>query len=188
MLESFFTEERVHGGWRFWVIWVILTNIGFFAGLLVEMALGSISLILAVPLAAVFQAWAMNRHIVILIPWILVTAIGWWVGMAIMSLILYFVPNELHPIARLMIVSAGAGFIVGIPQWRLLRNQVSQIGIWWIPLSAVSWALLVPGILEGIPLARYIEYDYRDLVYRTWIKPEDASQKPTSAKTKVVQP
>lgn len=187
MLESFFTEERVHGGWRFWIIWVLLTNIGFFAGFLVEwLALGSITLALAVPLAAIFQGWAMNRHIVIFIPWILVTAIGWWIGVAIMSLILSFMPIEMNLILRTMIISGGAGFIVGIPQWYILQAEVEKIGIWWILVSALGWAVIAPGIIQGIPLAYYIDYNYRDLVYRAWKKPETATKPP--AKTKIAQP
>jgi hypothetical protein len=73
MLQTFFTEERIHSGWRFWLLWVLATNIGFFAGLSVEwIVFSNITLFLAVPIAAIFQAWVLNRHIVILIPWVLV--------------------------------------------------------------------------------------------------------------------
>ena len=189
MLQSFFTEERIHGGWRFWVMWVLLTNLGFFAGLLVErLALGSISLILAVPLAAIFQAWTMNRHIVIYIPWILVTAFGWWVGQIIAFLVLRGNAPNLHPILYFILMGAIAGFIVGIPQYFVLRGQVQKIGWWWVLVSAIGWAVMAPGMITGIQLAYYIEYDYRDLVYRSWTRPENATEKPTNAKIKIAQP
>jgi hypothetical protein len=190
MLQSFFTEERVHGGWRFWVLWVVLTNVGFFVGILAEqLALGGITLAIAVPLAAFFQSWVLNRHIVIYIPWILVTAIGWWIGLLIAPLVLNMINMpDMHPILRYVIIGAVAGFVVGIPQWYILRGQVRKIGWWWVLVSAVGWASMAPGLITGIPLAQFIEYDYRDLVYRSWKRPEDAIEKPTTAKIKAVQP
>jgi hypothetical protein len=190
MLQSFFTEERVHGGWRFWVLWILLTNLGFFVGILAEqLALGSISLVIAVPLAAFFQSWVLNRHIVIFIPWILVTAIGWWVGLGIAALVLSIINMpEMHPILRFVIIGAIAGLVVGIPQWLALRGQVKKIGWWWILVSAAGWAVMAPGLITGIPLAQFIEYEFRDLVYRAWQRPVDAIEKPTTAKIKAAQP
>ena len=189
MLSSFFTEERVHGGWRFWVLWVLLTNVGFFAGLVVEFSIfGTVTLVVAVPLAAIFQAWAMNRHIVIFIPWILVTAIGWWIGVAVSLLLLNFILPEptfstqwMNEILPVIFTAAVSGLIVGIPQWLALRNEVHKIGIWWILVSAIGWAVMAPGMITGIPLAYYIEYDYRDLVYRSWQKPATAGEQPNVA-------
>ena len=190
MQQSFFTEERVHGGWRFWVLWVVLTNAGFFIGLLAErLAFGTISLAIAVPLAAVFQAWVLNRHIVIFIPWILVTALGWWLGLIAAVLLLNSMNGaEWHPILRFIFTGAVAGLVVGIPQWYILRGQVRKIGWWWVFVSVVGWAVMAPGMITGIPLAQYIEYDFRDLVYRSWKRPENAVEKPTTAKIKAAQP
>ena len=179
MLESFFTEERVHGGWRFWILWVLLTNVGFFAGLLVEwLVFPSITLWLAVPMAAFFQGAVLNRHIVIFIPWIIVTTLGWWVGVFSFLLALSFIQPELPLIARLPLIGALAGLIAGIPQWYILRGEVRHIG----------WALMLPGVITGIPLAYFIEYDYRDLVYRPWRRPEMKSEKAEAATDKVTQP
>jgi hypothetical protein len=186
MLQTFFTEERIHSGWRFWLLWVLATNIGFFAGLSVEwIVFSNITLFLAVPIAAIFQAWVLNRHIVILIPWVLVTALGWWVGVISILIALSISQLELTGILRVMVIAAWAGFIVGLLQWYILRGEVPQIGLWWVLVSAIGWAILLPGMMTGIPLAHYIEYDFRDLAYRAWQPSEEAKKKESTPQSEV---
>lgn len=160
-MVSFFKAEREQAGWRFLLFWVLMTNLGFFLGLAVEiLILKQAVLYLAVPLAGLGQAYVVNRHISIYLPWAVGTAIFWIIGALIGSQII----NAIMPgvgtfsIIRFVFIAAVAGALAGIPQWIFARDWL-PIGVWWILLSALAWAVQFPGFVTGIVLMYYITKD-----------------------------
>ena len=62
-----------------------------------------------------------------------------------------------EPEGALMLVMASgmglvAGFILGIPQWRVLRGTVP--GAWsWLPANSLAWAVGMPIVFSAVDLA-----------------------------------
>ncbi len=160
---SFLTTEREQAGWRFLLLWLIATNLGFFAGLIPEILIAKQpTLYLAVPLAAIGQAYVINRHISIYLPWAVGTAIFWIIGLLIGNQILnpMTLPDNIAGVLiYLATISAIGGLLAGIPQWVFMRDWLPDIGLWWLLVSAVAWTLLLPGVITGVLLMRYITAD-----------------------------
>ena len=89
MVNEFLAREQSDIGWRFWLLWVLATNVGFFPGL----ALGNqLSASVAEPVSSavvggMFAAmvgvaqWAvLRRHLPSTHHWITATTIGWVLG------------------------------------------------------------------------------------------------------------
>ena len=157
MFKAFLEREQQHAGWRFWVLWVLLTNVAYFAGLGIERLLfGKINVYVALVLVGIAQGWALYRHLPdIWLTWTVGTAAGWAIGSASATLLLLpLVFSSMDPNSFIAIVLVGfwAGLIVGFPQWLVLRKHISQIGVWWIPLSSLAWGIFFPGALTGVAL------------------------------------
>lgn len=157
-MMSFLETERVEAGWRFFLIWVLATNLSFFIGISIEVFLfGQATLYVAILLAAFAQAWSINRHISIYLPWAIGTIIFWYIGAMIASQILSMMQLGADMLLlRLVIISAIGGLLAGIPQWFFMRDWLEKIGIWWIAVSGVAWAILIPGLVTGVVLMQFV--------------------------------
>jgi hypothetical protein len=166
---DFLRLERERGGWRFWLLWVLATNAGFFPGLwlgtrLAELAGGPPEPVSGVIVGACFallvgaaQSWVLARHVSERGAWALATVVGWSAGVWLAgSLLLALVP-DLDTTGAVWVLAIGflAGAAVGVPQWWVLR-RAAGVGAWWIPVSAVGWGIFFPGMVTGYALSRVL--------------------------------
>ncbi len=165
MLGEFLAIEKDRIGWRFWVCWVLATNVGFFPGL----ALGNwLAAAVAEPFASAIvggsfgalvglaQWGVLRRHIALSHLWATGTAIGWSAGAGLGALILTWVaPNE-PPGGWVWVLFIGffAGAVVGGPQRCVLRKFDPALSQWWVPISSLAWGVFFPGAISGLVLAR----------------------------------
>jgi hypothetical protein len=154
-MASFFNAERVEAGWRFFILWTITNLLGLGIGAAIEFFLfKQINGNIAVFLAAIAQAWTLNRHVSLYIPWAVVSFVGWWLA-SVIGLIIFSMmtaPNEYVPLA---VVAVIAGLLSGGLQFYLLKEWL-PVGIWWLAVAAVSWLSLgiIPAIVLTIILSR----------------------------------
>jgi hypothetical protein len=52
-------------------------------------------------------------------------------------------------LALVMVMGAGLGLTLGIPQWQVLKRHAWQAG-WWVLANVVAWALGLPVLLEPV--------------------------------------
>jgi hypothetical protein len=154
------TVERNQIGWAIWLVWVLMTTmgyvlgwfIGFFLAQVPEEFIGSSAL---EDILAYFIAGAVLGFGVGLMQWLLlrgyVSRAGWWVlastvgwGLSMMAVVEAFDVGLGFPVSGAMLgaVTGGAlgGAVTGILQWLVLRGQVSRAG-WWVLASTVGWGL-----------------------------------------------
>lgn len=165
MLGEFLEHERQLAGWRFWLLWVLATNAGFFPGL----ALGNLlATSAAEPLASgivggsfgaavgIAQWLVLRRHLAPSQHWMSGTALGWSLGAALGALLLSRFAPGVPPGGLIWTLSIGffAGALVGVPQQRLLRRFSPALSAWWVPISSLAWGVFFPGAISGLVLAR----------------------------------
>lgn len=166
-------------GWDFWLWWVLVTTVGWFAGFIMGFALGCGIVEDVIGLSAFgftlayFMFGASLGFMVSLMQWLVlrrhVSRAGWWIlastaSFAVAGAIGYGAVvvafgfseglDELGSFAALMgwsVVVAFGGAVTGILQWIVLRTQVTQAG-WWVLASTVGWGLSVTVGLAGIVL------------------------------------
>lgn len=150
-------------GWRFWLLWVIATNIGFFSGLYLgnlfvqdtSRPLASSVFSGCFALLASFAQWlVLRRYIKRTLHWITSSVLGWVGGTFVLAncfVVLSFPISGSNPI-WLISVALFAGAIIGLLQFRLLRKQINGLRWWWVPLSSFAWAIFFPGAVTGIAL------------------------------------
>lgn len=170
-IYAFLHSEKQLGGWRFWLLWVLATNLGFFAGIwLGSLVSGTFpqgtapypAIVIRATVSAVFvgslvglaQSLVLNRHISDNDRWAMGTTIGWTIGvLAGASITLTLFPKiDPNGIVYITLVGFIAGAVVGIPQWMALRDLFRISGAWWIPVSSLGWGILIPGLVTGIAL------------------------------------
>jgi hypothetical protein len=174
--NNFWRLEKEEAGWRFWLAWVILSSIGFFtglaigrffAGLLIPNPAGMSDKIgEAVIIGAVFatltgllQGILLQRHGIPRESWTLATGFGWIAGTLLAGVILFTFDPEIDTadlVRWLMPAGFIAGAVVGIPQWLVMRRHVGTIGWWWILVSSIAWGVILPGVINGLVLARLL--------------------------------
>ena len=155
--RSFLSQEQLPVGWRFWLLWVLATNAGFFLGIAVELLLlGRITNAVAVPLAGVGQALVLNRHIPTRWTWAVASALGWWVGMLLAAEVLRPLAPQLSFWPHAMLFALVAGTVVGMSTLWVLRRAGLHVGWWWVPLSGVAWGVQFPGMVTGVVLTRLL--------------------------------
>jgi hypothetical protein len=164
-LKEFFEREQVNGGWRFWALWVVATNLGFFPGLLLGNQIGGAfeepirGAILACCfgfLSGATQWLVLRRHVAQSFEWVIATGVGWTVGAGVAEFVFLFLPPSLQHkgIVWVLVVGFFAGAIVGVLHTRLVRRIDPALARWWIPISALAWGLFFPGAVSGVFLAR----------------------------------
>lgn len=151
--------------WALLTYWLLATTSGWLLGWLL---LPAAALVTAGAGAGVMQWLVLYRRIPRAWRWVLATAVGWLAGVAIMIAV---VPPGLGTVS-----GAVLGTATGTAQWLLLRRQVNWAG-WWIPVSAMAWALgmslapsselvalprivlsgVMPALMTGIVLALLIQ-------------------------------
>lgn len=154
-MASFLMSERIYGGWRFIALWIVSSTLGFAIGAGIEWLLfGNINLFIAVSLATISEGWVAGRHEPV---WALYSGggvIGWVLGALVGYQIVGMTPLPL--IANLMLVGFVGGIISGILQWFALSVEIKAVGWWWILVSGFSKALVIPGIISGLVLSRFM--------------------------------
>ncbi|MGJ3237438.1 MAG: hypothetical protein ACFE0Q_01905 [Anaerolineae bacterium] len=163
-MASFLIAEREQAGWRFLTLWLLATVIGFSLGIALELLIsGAITLYLSIPLSALGQATIINRHLSVYLPWVVGTSLFGWVGIVLASSLFGMIVTTdslLIELLRLMFLGFVGGTLAGIPQWFYLREWLPQVGIWWVFLHGLAWALFfLPGIITGVILMRFITAD-----------------------------
>jgi hypothetical protein len=164
LLGAFLGLERERAGWRFWLLWVIATNVGFFPGLALGTQLSAAAnepLASAIvgasfgALAGVAQWLVLRRHLVPSHHWTTATAFGWCVGAGLGALLLTrFAPDVVPGGVRwTLFVGFFAGAVIGVPQRRILRRFSPSLSAWWVPISSLAWGLFFPGVISGLFLA-----------------------------------
>ena len=162
-IERFFAQEAERGGWRFFVLWLAATNLGFFPGMELGQALaagfaepltsGIVSCAFALPVG-LLQAWVLQRHWTRVSSWVIATTLGWLLGSVPGSALLRTLTPGVSEGDALWIVGLGflSGGLVGLGQTPLVRRRRPELaGSWWL-ISAVAWALLFPGAISGLAL------------------------------------
>lgn len=154
-MASFFNAERIQAGWRFFLLWMLLTLLGLGIGAAIEYFIfKQINGNIAIIFASIAQAWVLNRHISIYIPWAVVAMVAWWIA----SLIAWPVFGMMrlpHPYIPLAVVALVAGLLAGAIHYFFLKEWL-PIGLWWIAVGALSWLSLgiVPAIVLTIILSK----------------------------------
>ncbi len=165
MLREFLRHEREAVGWRFWALWVLATNAGFFPGLVLG---NELSASVPEPFAAaivggsfgalvgVAQWLVLRRHIAPSLRWATATGFGWCVGAGLGALVLTRLAPSVSPGDLTWTLSIGffAGAVDGVPQRRILRRFGRELGEWWVPISSLAWGVFFPGAVSGLFLAR----------------------------------
>ena len=114
--------------WAFFFYWLMATTSGWLLGWIV---LPAVAVVTAGVGAGIMQYWVLPRRIPHAWRWVLVTAVGWMVGLGIA---LFTVPPGLG-----LLTGALVGATTGTAQWYLLRAQVRWAG-WWIVVSVLAWS------------------------------------------------
>ncbi len=177
LLQTFFFElEEQQAGWRFWLFWVIMTNIGFFLGLwvggifagLVEPGIGQLAdkliqntlgALIVGGLMGLAQGLVLRRHGFNGAWWTVATSLGWAGGIFIAGYLIFSLDSTIqtNDFFRWIVPAAFiAGAVVGIPQWGVLSRRLPSVGWWWILVSALGWGIQFPGMLPGWILMRLL--------------------------------
>jgi hypothetical protein len=176
LLQTFFAMEKQKAGWRFWLFWVIMTNIGFFLGVgigaimanFVEPGMGQLAdkLIqntlgasIIGGLTGLAQGVVLRRHGFNGTWWTVATSLGWALGIFIAGYFILSLDNSIqsNDFFRWILPAAFiAGAVVGIPQWVVLRRGLPSAEWWWILVSALGWGIQLPGMFPGWVLMRLL--------------------------------
>ncbi|MBD1840251.1 hypothetical protein [Coleofasciculus sp. FACHB-501] len=162
--------------WKFWLGWIALSTIGsllgIVAGFFVTLLTGGFGsngfpfgwTVVWVILGC-FQWLLLKRRIKRSSLWIAASAIGGAVALPVCVLASYsistnalsdffsdFISLDLsnsYELFSLSKIGAINEAIVGTAQWLLLKRQISRAG-WWIPVSALGGAMILPPISAAI--------------------------------------
>ncbi len=151
-LRRFLAAERISAGWRFWLLFVIATNVGFFPGLGLErLIFGEVNVYIGMTLSGIGESWVLGRHFPERGEWALASAIGWLVGGWLSSLVLARLQPDISFVVHLFVFPIIAGMVMGVPQWWVLRRYLPNVGWWWMLVSAIGPAVQVPGmVMAGV--------------------------------------
>jgi hypothetical protein len=163
------TVERIRIGWDSWLLWVLITTIGwtlgffigfiladvvgdiFESGLLVDTIFGAV----LASMVGVLQRFFLPVQVPRAGRWVLASTAGFALAFAGNFVVL----GELGSFVELLdwtVVAAFGGAVTGILQWLVLRGQVSRAG-WWVLASTVGWGLsmAVVGALEDVGVGAF---------------------------------
>jgi len=177
LLQTFLELEKQQAGRRFWLFWVIMTNIGFFIGVwiggigasLVEPGLGQLgdkiiqntfSGLIIGGLTGLTQGFVLRRHGFSGGWWMVATLIGWGVGIFIAGYLVFSLDATIHTndFFRWILPAAFiARAVVGIPQWAVLCRRLPSVRWWWILVSTLGWGIQFPGMVPGLVLTHLRE-------------------------------
>jgi hypothetical protein len=164
-VRRFLAAESEQAGWRFWLLWVLATNLAFFPGLALgqglarqvaePLASGLVGLSFGAPVGLV-QAWVLRRHFARSGSWAWASGAGWALGGLVGAVALLQLAPGIAPGSPGWIVSIGGfgGAAVGLGQLPFVRRADPRIAPWWVLVSAVAWGVFLPGVVTGAFLAR----------------------------------
>lgn len=154
------------------LIWVLANVLGFgalgimhllsppiiFSGLFAKIATA-----LAITIPIGLAQWiALHRILQTSVLWILTILIGLLLTILIMRVIpagLWLVADD-ESIAALTIPYLVGGFAIGLPQWLILRRQLSRSSIWLLGSSIGTagsiWLILVTGLINRSGIVSFI--------------------------------
>jgi hypothetical protein len=133
-----------------WLIsWVIISQIERVVGGTIEVAgrtrftedflFDYVFFPLLVLLTGLLQYLLLRRYLPRMGWWIVATALGWPLGIAVVYLGYAIWPIALSANSPWSATLVGA--VVGLAQWLVLRQRVLRAG-WWVPASALGWGLV----------------------------------------------
>lgn len=182
VIDRFLRREQRTAGWRFLLLWIVATNLGFWPGVyigtwvsrliplgmpvLFDLVLrGAVSGLFIGGAVGFMQSLILRRHIPEHGAWILATAVGWTCGVFLGGLTALVIYPDLEPFSTpyLALVGLIAGGIVGALQWPVLQDHIPWVGWWWLLISAISWAISVPGAISGLVLVLILRRRYRQI-------------------------
>jgi len=147
--------ERTNIGFRFWFLWVLVTSLGWKAGLGAAFFVGTVVTEMIVPeggleregsglvgLAAAFLVAVLVIAILVSVgQWLIlrehIPRAGWWVLVSIISMIIGM--GVALDISKDVLSWTAFGAIVGLAQWLVLRRHAIQAG-WWILIRILCGA------------------------------------------------
>ncbi len=158
------TVERSQVGWRFGILWMLVTTVAWAIGFVMGFALAHIGeavepfigSVLGGILAYVIFG-AASGAVVGLVQWLVlrrqISRAGWWIlasaaglavatgaGIVVAWLTGYSIElANFAVLGRWVAVAALGGAVIGILQWFVLRRQVSRAS-WWVLASTLGWA------------------------------------------------
>ncbi|MEW5856165.1 MAG: hypothetical protein AB1861_02070 [Cyanobacteriota bacterium] len=162
--------------WKFWLSWIALSTIGsllgIVAGFFVTILTGGFSAngfplgwTVVWAILGFFQWLLLKGRIRRSSLWIAASAIGGGVALPVCLLASYFIStnalsdffnnfisldlSNLYKLFSLSKIGAINEAIVGTAQWLLLKRQIPRAG-WWIPVSALGGAMILPPISAAI--------------------------------------
>ena len=162
-MRNFLQAESEKAGWRFWLLWVVGTNLAFFPGLAIgqvlaqpvqePLASGVVGLSFAAPVGLV-QWLVLRRHFANCGSWGLATGAGWGLGgfvgaAALLQLAPRVVTGDL---AWVLAIGFFGGAVVGLGQIPFILRAYPRIAPWWVLVSAVAWGSFFPGAITGLLL------------------------------------
>ncbi|KAJ1491422.1 hypothetical protein T484DRAFT_1933157 [Baffinella frigidus] len=150
-------------GWSWWWRYVLMTNIGWFPGILTGMFVGRFILphetsylvreaVQALICSASFgiaQAGELREFLGGRSGWVLATMLGWTTGVVFARWLLTAHGIALPLSQDASLVAGIAGTFLGAAQAVPLSRKVEKWWL-WVAMSAVGWATLFPGALAGI--------------------------------------
>jgi hypothetical protein len=168
-VRTFFQLERTRAGWRFWLLWVAATNLGFFPGLelgewvaarwqpgvdtLLASALrDGLTALIYIALVSALQAAVLVRHTKAWRGWFVLGVPSFALGIFVGALLLDGLLPGLGFWPRALLLGGIAGAVAGPPLWWALRRHL-PIGGWWVAVNALAWLIFFPGMVTGIALA-----------------------------------
>jgi hypothetical protein len=124
--------------WVLWFQWIMATTLGWVLGRFLFPNLAAVMIGIGL---GIFQWLILQHRIGNAWRWIVATAIGWAFGALIIE---FFLPPGQDFIAGLL-----SGVMIGIPQWLILKQEVSW-SFWWIMINIVAWTTgmaFLPGVM-----------------------------------------
>jgi len=159
--------KRSQVGWRFGILWMLLTTIGWHIGWIIgfvlgNFLLGNIMLGTGIGAGVGFMQWlALRRFVHRSGWWVLANIAGLTVCLSLYAIVhtVTGIPFDLGlPLGILgwALAFAVGGTMTGVLQQRILRRHVGR-SIWWVLASTLGWALsifVMGGLLVGPVTAR----------------------------------
>ncbi|MBE9126249.1 hypothetical protein IQ257_06345 [Coleofasciculus sp. LEGE 07092] len=136
-------------GCNLWLQWTLMTFLGFLTSLFwIEIGerpdVGAVEGIIGGSLIGLAQLLVLRQHISRAGWWVLVSLLSWGlIGFSGLGALGWFAPRTLYLFPRVLygvLDGAKIGFLLGVGQWIVLRQQVSSAWL-WILASPLCWSI-----------------------------------------------
>jgi hypothetical protein len=146
--------ERAQVGKAIWLWWVLVSTLGFLIGGTVGTALGGALFSAEGNVVALAVAFAVTGAGTGTAQWLVLrqhlARAGWWILATAICFALFGVVDGADAV-RFAAIFVVVGAVVGVAQWLVLRQHLSQAG-WWVMASTLSFALfgVAPSVFEAV--------------------------------------